>query len=305
MGLRQSLPLSAEKINEIQSSTDFRPCQITKLYDRFCHLDRTRSGFLTRTDFLKIHDLAINPMSSWIIDIFFMNSERFKKDEGGIDTCKTQGCHNCDYEQKIDFLEFCKILDNFNSVEYKENRESAHAFAHNPGHTRANSVKLGKSGDALTASTPAVRDSHGSHGNVRTNRGSLQRASVKSFRRDSKTSLGRKEFEACVRQKRLEFLFKTYRLYSKQACSSNNLKVPSMINSLTVDGEERISSEDIMILLRMMVGNSIKREQLRLIANKVISETDKDRDGFLNFDEFAEGLKFADLDNEMAVRFEK
>ena len=52
-----------------------------------------------------------------------------------------------------------------------------------------------------------------------------------------------------------------------------------------------------------MVGHNISHQQLQLIAERTIAETDKDGDGGLNFREFCEGLKSVDIDGKMTVRF--
>uniref|UniRef100_V5HW85 Putative calcium-binding protein p22 n=1 Tax=Ixodes ricinus TaxID=34613 RepID=V5HW85_IXORI len=61
MGTRSSLMLQEEEIQEIQQETGFSANQIERLHSRFTSLDKTDNGTLSREDFLRIPELAINP----------------------------------------------------------------------------------------------------------------------------------------------------------------------------------------------------------------------------------------------------
>ncbi|KAK3718779.1 hypothetical protein QZH41_014055 [Actinostola sp. cb2023] len=73
MGLKSSTLLQEEDIEEIQRETGFSPKQITRLYSRFLNLDKSNQGTISREDFLRIPELAINPLGDRIVDAFFMN----------------------------------------------------------------------------------------------------------------------------------------------------------------------------------------------------------------------------------------
>ena len=97
-----------------------------------------------------------------------------------------------------------------------------------------------------------------------------------------KTSFnGDKSAEADGKKAKLKFLFRMY----------------------DHDGDGFIKTEELLRLLRLMVGHNISHQQLQLIAERTIAETDKDCDGGLNFEEFCEGLKSVDIDGKMTVRF--
>jgi len=285
MGNYGSNLLSKEDIREIESKTDFKPKQIKKLHERFRQLDKTKSGYLNRYDFLKIPDLAINPLANWIIDIFFMNAGRTydpeadesmmsinKMTNGGPGLIFTKRPSTtelpkavrpgeprpkCPREnlmlekgiEKIDFIEFCKILSNFKTIDYHSG-----AFG-------ALGTSRGADSDGRRPSYASSSHTHGSC---------------------------KKDIEAQTRLHKLKFLFQIYRLYNED----DDLEKQVLTNS------------DLLILLRMMVGCQIKSCQLKLIADRIIAETDADQDGVLTFSEFAEGFKYADLDGEMAVKFE-
>lgn len=47
--------------------------QIVRLYSRFINLDKRGQGYLDREDFLRIPELAINPLGDRIVDAFFLH----------------------------------------------------------------------------------------------------------------------------------------------------------------------------------------------------------------------------------------
>ncbi|VDN57523.1 unnamed protein product [Dracunculus medinensis] len=68
------------------------------MYSRFLSLDKQGRGYLDRDDFLRIPELAINPLGDRIVDAFF--TETIKDDN----------------EQKINFREFIRVLARFRPV---------------------------------------------------------------------------------------------------------------------------------------------------------------------------------------------
>merc|ERR1739847_258057 len=94
---RSQLQLQEEEINEITSETGFTKQQIERLYARFTSLDKQNHGYLTREDFLRIPELAINPLGDRIVHAFFYES-------------KSQG------EEKVDFKDFVRVVAHFRTV---------------------------------------------------------------------------------------------------------------------------------------------------------------------------------------------
>lgn len=70
------------------------PNQIERLYSRFTSLDRGDCGTLSREDFLRIPELAINPLGERIVNAFF--------DESGND--------------RVNFLQFMQVLAHFRPI---------------------------------------------------------------------------------------------------------------------------------------------------------------------------------------------
>lgn len=92
-----SLMLQEEEIPEIVTETGFSRNQIVRLYSRFLSLDRQGRGYLDRDDFLRIPELAINPLGDRIVDAFFTES----------------GYPDPDVDGKINFRQFARVLAHF------------------------------------------------------------------------------------------------------------------------------------------------------------------------------------------------
>lgn len=76
------------------------PNQIERLYSRFTSLDRGDCGTLSRDDFLRIPELAINPLGDRIVHAFFAQS----------------------HDDRVNFLQFMQVLAHFRPI--KKNREN-------------------------------------------------------------------------------------------------------------------------------------------------------------------------------------
>ncbi|CAK5079041.1 unnamed protein product [Meloidogyne enterolobii] len=71
--------------------------QIVRLYSRFLSLDRQGRGYLDREDFLRIPELAINPLGDRIVDAFFTD----------------HGVNDPETDARINFRQFVKVLAHF------------------------------------------------------------------------------------------------------------------------------------------------------------------------------------------------
>ncbi|XP_031632188.1 calcineurin B homologous protein 1 [Contarinia nasturtii] len=94
MGNKSSLLLRPEEIAQIQEETGFTPNQIERLYSRFTSLDRTDCGTLSREDFLRIPELAINPLCDRIVHAFFADST----------------------DDRVNFRQFMQVLAHFRPI---------------------------------------------------------------------------------------------------------------------------------------------------------------------------------------------
>nr|QBH72771.1 calcineurin b subunit [Embidopsocus sp. OG10467] len=187
MGNNASLLLRPEEIAQIQKETGFTPKQIERLYSRFTSLDRGESGTLSREDFLRIPELAINPLGDRIVHAFF--------EESGSD--------------RVNFLQFMQVLAHFRPI--KKNKDN----------------KLNS------------------------------------------------------REQKLRFAFKMYDL----------------------DNDDKISRDELLAILHMMVGANISEEQLTSIAERTILEADQNGDQMIAFEEFCGALERTDVEQKMSIRF--
>jgi len=68
-----------------------------------------------------------------------------------------------------------------------------------------------------------------------------------------------------------------------------------------MDRDGYISNGELFIVLKMMVGNNLKDQQLQQIVDKTIMEADKDRDGKICFEEFKEMVQTTDIAMSMTL----
>ncbi|XP_040568780.1 calcineurin B homologous protein 1 [Lepeophtheirus salmonis] len=183
--------LTQENILEIAQETGFTSNQIERLWSRFTSLDKHQKGYLSREDFLRIPELAINPLGDRIVHAFFQESRNSESDI-------------------VNFPDFVRVLAHFRPL--KKNAEK----------NKMNS-----------------------------------------------------------RQEKLHFAFRMYDL----------------------DGDDKISKEELLAVLTMMVGANISEDQLMSIAERTIIEADRDKDNLISFDEFSNVLERTDVEQKMSIRF--
>uniref|UniRef100_A0A3P8VM72 Calcineurin-like EF-hand protein 1 n=1 Tax=Cynoglossus semilaevis TaxID=244447 RepID=A0A3P8VM72_CYNSE len=115
MGSRASTLLREEEIEEIKKETGFSHSQITRLYSRFTSLDKGENGTLSREDFQRIPELAINPLGDRIINAFFPEGE-----------------------DQVNFRGFMRTLAHFRPIE--DNEKNKNAAATEPLNSRTNKL---------------------------------------------------------------------------------------------------------------------------------------------------------------------
>jgi len=193
MGSRASSLLREEDIEEIKKETGFSHSQITRLYSRFHSLDKGENGALSREDFQRIPELAINPLGDRIINAFFPEGE-----------------------DQVNFRGFMRTLAHFRPVEDNEKNKDPDA------------------GEPLNS-----------------------------------------------RNNKLLFAFRLYDL----------------------DRDDKISRDELLQVLRMMVGVNISDDQLGSIADRTIQEADTNGDMCISFSEFIKALEKVDVEQKMSIRF--
>jgi len=188
--------------------------QIQRLYSRFSSLDKQQKGYLTREDFLRIPELAINPLGDRIVHAFFREREPgsagHDEEEAYGASSGGNGGNPDQIKERVNFCDFVHVLAHFRPI--KKNADQ----------NKMNS-----------------------------------------------------------REEKLRFAFRMYDL----------------------DGDDKISKEELLAVLTMMVGANISEDQLVSIAERTIMEADEDKDNLISFDEFSKVLQRTDVEQKMSIRF--
>uniref|UniRef100_A0A9J8CHT7 Calcineurin-like EF-hand protein 2 n=1 Tax=Cyprinus carpio carpio TaxID=630221 RepID=A0A9J8CHT7_CYPCA len=82
---------------------------------------------------------------------------------------------------------------------------------------------------------------------------------------------------------------------------SNKLKFAFQLYDQDKDG--KISRDELLQVLRAMLGMQVTDEQLESIADRTIQEADLDRDDTISFEEFRKSLEKINIDHKMSIRF--
>ncbi|XP_006912581.1 calcineurin B homologous protein 2 [Pteropus alecto] len=83
----------------------------------------------------------------------------------------------------------------------------------------------------------------------------------------------------------------------------NKLRFAFQLYDLDRDG--KISQQEMLQVLRLMVGVQVTEEQLESIADRTVQEADDDGDGAVSFLEFAKSLEKMDIEQKMSIRILK
>jgi len=206
---KSSVVLTQENITQISSETGFTASQIERLWSRFTSLDKQQKGYLSREDFLRIPELAINPLGDRIVHAFFRDGA--SSNSAGSDA--VDSAENGELpagSEVVNFPDFVRVLAHFKPL---------------------------------------------------------------------KKTLEKNKLNS--REEKLRFAFRMYDL----------------------DGDDRISKEELLAVLTMMVGANIGEEQLVSIAERTIMEADVDKDNLISFEEFKKVLERTDVEQKMSIRF--
>ncbi|KAJ3345917.1 Calcineurin subunit B type 2 [Entophlyctis luteolus] len=72
-----------------------------------------------------------------------------------------------------------------------------------------------------------------------------------------------------------------------------------------MDRDGYISNGELFLVLKMMVGNNLKDQQLQQIVDKTIMEADKDMDGKISFEEFTKIVENTDVARQMTLESDR
>ncbi|XP_035311963.1 calcineurin B homologous protein 1-like isoform X1, partial [Cricetulus griseus] len=117
IGSWASTLLQDKELEEIKKETGFSHSQIIPLYSRFTSLDKGENGTLSREDFQRIPELAINPLGDRIINAFFSEGE-----------------------DQVNFRGFMRTLVHFQPIEDNEKRKDVNGPE--PLNSRSNKLRF-------------------------------------------------------------------------------------------------------------------------------------------------------------------
>ncbi|XP_066282580.1 calcineurin B homologous protein 1-like [Branchiostoma lanceolatum] len=90
---------------------------------------------------------------------------------------------------------------------------------------------------------------------------------------------------------------------NKDGVNSRDKKLEFAFRMYDLDQDSRISRDELLQVLRMMVGVNISEEQLGSIADRTILEADTDGDQRISFEEFSKAMERSEVEQKMSVRF--
>ncbi|KAI9296263.1 putative calcineurin protein [Neoconidiobolus thromboides FSU 785] len=87
--------------------------------------------------------------------------------------------------------------------------------------------------------------------------------------------------------------------FSARGNKEEKLKFAFKVYDMDRDGF--ISNGELFLVLKMMVGNNLKEEQLQQIVDKTIMEADKDGDNKISFEEFCSFVEKTDVAKQLTL----
>lgn len=76
-----------------------------------------------------------------------------------------------------------------------------------------------------------------------------------------------------------------------------------MFKIYDVNNDDLLDIDDLVAILKMMVGTYVDDARIRRIAERTLREADKDCDGFIDFDEFCASFSRKDFEESLRVDF--
>ncbi|KAI9204205.1 uncharacterized protein BJ171DRAFT_582183 [Polychytrium aggregatum] len=92
-------------------------------------------------------------------------------------------------------------------------------------------------------------------------------------------------------------------VFSAKGNKEEKLKFAFRVYDMDRDGY--ISNGELYLVLKMMVGNNLKEQQLQQIVDKTIMQADTDGDGRVSFEEFIKMVETTDVARQMTLDSER
>lgn len=304
--------LQDEEIKSISEETGFSPAQIERLYSRFTALDKSGNGSLSRQDCLAIPELAINPLCDRIVQMFFVdcdddhdriNFRQFMKvlatfgtshnKKHSVTTMRSRTLsrqESLNMKRRQSLCQASLLFDSIDpspfssSVRRHSRHSSYHDCFHEPyqhyGHhtTNQHSVHYAASTNHLPTLSNGGLYHHNYNNNSQT---SLYSGGSGIFKKPLQVPLIDPNEPLNSKKQKLYFMFKIY----------------------DVNNDNLIDLNDLIAIIKMMVGNYVDDSRVRKIAERNLKEADKDCDGYINFDEFCKSFTRRDIVESLKVKF--
>ena len=74
-------------------------------------------------------------------------------------------------------------------------------------------------------------------------------------------------------------------------------------NIYDFDGDGKISTGDLTRVVKMIVGDNLTDAQLKQLVESTMQQADNDKDGYLNFEEFKNIVKYLDIRNKLSLNY--
>lgn len=90
---------------------------------------------------------------------------------------------------------------------------------------------------------------------------------------------------------------------SSQISNSKENKLKFLFSIYDRDKDDKISKDELLSILKMLVGSNLPEEQLNSIAERTIAELGSDEEMFITFKQFCNTLEKIDIDEKMSMKF--
>ena len=105
--------------------------------------------------------------------------------------------------------------------------------------------------------------------------------------------------------RRFAYVFSTFRRgkIDKIENNSKEKKLKFLFGIYDRNKDDLIDKQELLHILKMLVGSNIPEDQMNAIAERTIAELDVDGDNSITFEEFCNTLKKIDIEDKMSVKF--
>ncbi|KAL3313938.1 Ca2+-binding actin-bundling protein (actinin), alpha chain (EF-Hand protein superfamily) [Cichlidogyrus casuarinus] len=85
--------------------------------------------------------------------------------------------------------------------------------------------------------------------------------------------------------------------------SNKEAKLRFLFGMYDIDGDEKITPNELFGMLRLMVGSNISEDQVINIGDRTMAEADINGDGYITYEEFREAFENVDIEEKMSIKF--